>query len=141
MRARRPASILWFERLVLLSIAIGIAGVYLQWDEAIATVEGGGFGPGFVLVVIAGGYGLLLLLLWLIAWRASNVARWIYVVVSALGFLGLIDVASFRAQVNLIFALGLADYLLSAITLWLLFRADARNWFAGRRPVDPDIFS
>jgi hypothetical protein len=141
MRPRRPTSILWFERLAWLSIAVGIVTASLQWDAMVALFDSGGSGLGFVLVIIFISYGLFGLLLWLIARRASNVAKWIYVGLSALGFLGLIDFASFRAQANIVFGLGLAQYLLSAITVWLLFRADARNWFAGRRPVDPDIFS
>jgi hypothetical protein len=27
-----------------------------------------------------------------------------------------------------------------AVSVWLLFRVDSRNWYAGRRPVDPEIF-
>lgn len=137
----RPPSILWFERLALLSIVPGIVSVYLQWNATLATAERDGFGPGFLIALLALGYGLFLLLLWLVVQRASNVAKWTYVVLSALGFLSLIDVANFGAQGDLLFGLLLVQYLLSAITLWLLFRADARNWFAGRIPVDPDIFS
>lgn len=141
MRPPRPTSILWFERLALLSIALGMVSGYLQWDETFAITARDGFGPGIVIALMVFGYGLVLLLLWLVVRRASNVAKWIYVVLSALGFLGLIDIANFRAQGDLLFGVLLVQYLLSAINLWLLFRADARNWLAGRSSVDPDIFS
>lgn len=29
---------------------------------------------------------------------------------------------------------------LTLLSLWMLFRLDTRDWFARRRPVDPEIF-
>jgi hypothetical protein len=36
--------------------------------------------------------------------------------------------------------LTLGQYACITLCLWMLFRRDARDWFAGIRPIDPSIF-
>ena len=86
--------------------------------------------------------GLNLLLLWLIAYRGNNVARWIFIILVAAGVL--VTFARVAAHAldygALSLALTLFQCLLCAVEIVLLFRPDARDWFAGIRPVDPEIF-
>ena len=137
----RPASIIWFERAVVLLIVLSIANVCLIWDELVAETNGAGGGPVLVIVTQGISFGLYALLAWLTSRRASNIAKWLYVGVNALGFIGLADMSGVVASGAILLALIIAEYGLSAISIGLLFRRDARDWFAGRRPVDPDIFA
>jgi hypothetical protein len=88
------------------------------------------------------GLAVNLLLLWLIAYRASNIGRWLFVGLVTLGAVA--DIASleeYRQLGDLSFALVLLLNVFCAVEIFLLFRSDSRDWFAGRQPVDPEIFS
>jgi hypothetical protein len=131
----RPASIVNFERVVLLTIVIGLVATVLNWEAAVAMVRSqsrGQFGSTFVIVVEAISIALYLLLLWLIARRRSVVAMWIYVVFAVIGLLmslrGLGDLG--RLPLTALLLQG-AQWLLTLVSLWLLFRPDSRAWFRG----------
>jgi hypothetical protein len=142
-RVKRPVSIRRFERLFYVGLVTAGFNSYL-----IAVNPSGGAEPdkaAFVAVIVVLTVleiALNLLLLWLTAYRASNIARWIFIGLVAIGFVFQIaDVGHARAYGDLSLALTLAQDLLCVIEIGLLFRRDARDWFAGRRPVDPEIFS
>jgi hypothetical protein len=131
----RPASIVNFERVVLITIVIGLVATVLNWDAAVALVRWqsrGQFGSTFVLVIQAVSIAIYLLLLWLIARRRSVVAMWIYVVLAVAGLLlslrGLPDLGRMPLLPLLLQA---AQWLLTLVSLWLLFRPDSRAWFRG----------
>jgi hypothetical protein len=138
----RPVSIVYFERAVLLSILLGLLNTYLMWDRIVAQIADLGYGPGFVVAVQIISYGVLLLLLWLIAYRRSNVARWTYVVLAALGLVsGLTGIREMLALDPLFLAISAVQYLISIVSIVLLFRPDARRWFdKNHAPVDADVF-
>jgi hypothetical protein len=95
-----------------------------------------------VAVQLCIGLAVNLLLLWLIAYRASNIGRWLFVGLVALGAVA--DIASLeehRQLGDLSFALVLVLNVFCVVEIFLLFRSDCRDWFAGRQPVDPEIFS
>jgi hypothetical protein len=138
----RPRSILWFERLVYLGLVVSMLDSYLIWDQVGSDWVSAVFGPnGFRLVLTI---ALELLFVWLIAYRAIRIARSIFVGLTLLAFffaLPIVGLAELRAYGDLpLVTLAIID-LLSLIEIWLLFRRDSRDWFAGRRPVDPGIFS
>jgi hypothetical protein len=76
------------------------------------------------------------LLLYFIARRGSDVARWIFVVLFLLGLVSLADVVFVRRGM---FAqpwtldFSLFRTLLLAVCVWLLFRRDSAAWFRGER--------
>ena len=126
----RPASIVRFERVVLLTILIGFATIAINWDAAFAPVRRLGYGEGFFWGVNAVSTAVVLLLLWLIARRASSVAKWIYVVLYAIGLV----MAAFALSETLrlppaILLLQLVQWLLALFSIWLLFRPDSNAWF------------
>jgi hypothetical protein len=142
-RAKRPASIRWFQRLFYVGLVTAGFNSYLIAVNPAGRAELGEAVFGAMIVVLAVlEIAFNLLLLWLIAYRASNIARWIFIGLVAIGFVFLIaDVGHARVYGDLSLALTLAQNLLCAIEIGLLFRRDARDWFAGRVPVDPEIFS
>jgi len=135
----RPISIVWFERLFLLSLGLALLVSLLQYDLLLAEIEGQaafaslGLGSGFVIAVIAISLLVPLLLWYFIARRASNPAKWILVLLTAAGLLYLdIDAARMWAPAN-IMALIVTALQIAAVAL--LFRADARGWL---NPADDD---
>ena len=131
----RPASIVNFERVLLLTIVIGLAAAVFNWDATVALARsqsGGRFGSTFVLVVQAASIALYLLLLWLIARRRSVVAMWIYVVLAVAGLLLALRGLSSLGQLPLpALLLQAAQWLLTLVSLWLLFRPESRAWLRG----------
>jgi uncharacterized membrane protein len=144
----RPQSIIWFERLYLALIAIGLLNAVLRWSsmqEMIAQQPNSAVLPDWFLPMTLGIGFLINILFWyFIARRGSNVARWIYIVILVIGVLGLILSAVmgtlFANQVNGV--IGLINTGLSLACGWLIFRPDAQPWFAGVRGPDlTDTFS
>ncbi|UKK84992.1 hypothetical protein L7H23_02475 [Sphingopyxis sp. BSN-002] len=143
----RPVSIINFERSFWASILIGVVSTVLQWSMMRELVEkdpvlsqsadAAVIGIGFAVALSFAFGGLLW---YLISRRASNVAKWIYVVLMGFGI-----VSSFTTMNDplspkgLAFALSLAGAGLTALSIYFLFRKDARAWFAGKN-VDPRIF-
>jgi len=132
----RPPSIVNFTRVVLLSLAIGIVATWLSWDklqEAIAAT-GSGMSTGMILGIQGVTIALYLLLIWFISSHGSPVAKWIYVVLCVLGLVfGLIGFRQTLAYGTLPALLAAIQYILSIISLWLLFRPDSKAWFSEGR--------
>ncbi|HEV2818171.1 MAG TPA: hypothetical protein VGW40_13235 [Allosphingosinicella sp.] len=143
MSETRPRSILWFERLVYLGLVVFMLDSYLTLDQVGSDWASAVFGPGFIGFRLVLTIALELLFVWLIAYRAIRIARSIFVGLTLLGFLvfPIAGFAELRAYGYLsLVTLAIFD-LISLIEIWLLFRRDSRDWFAGRRQVDPEIFS
>ncbi len=139
----RPSSIVRFDRLYLAAIAIGLIANILGWGATMArlaaTPQAAQLGSGGAVVAgatIALGTLISLLLWYLIAHRASTVAKWVLVVFTAFAlvslFLGLSGgaVAADAAGIARMIAVTL-----QLIAVIALFRPDAAQWFA---PVSPE---
>jgi formate-dependent nitrite reductase membrane component NrfD len=126
----RPKSIVNFERTVLASLALSVLGSAVSWERASTMAADAGLGTGYLIGVAAFTLVLTLLLLWFIARKGSPIAKWIYVVVAVLGFIG--GVASIGQVLEygaLSAGITILSYILSALSLWFLFRPDANAWF------------
>ncbi len=100
-----------------------------------------GLGDSFLAVTLAFGFAVSLLLWFLIARRASNIAKWILTALTALGLLWLPGtLANARAMGALELLLVLVITVLQLVAIWFLFRPDARAWLEGKAPVDPQAF-
>lgn len=140
----RPASIVMFDRLFLGSLAVSAAGVVLSWDEMTAQLanEPGvaeiGLGSGFIAGAVAVGFAISLLLWFLVSHKASNVAKWILVVLAVLSLISLPSMLGGPWDLTAI--LGLASYVLEIAALGFLFREDAKAWLSGQHQGDPATF-
>lgn len=130
-----PDNVKLFERFCYASVLLGFVYSVLDFqgpppgmavDPAVAT-----FAIAFTVAVIGFFLGLNILLIWLTARRASNVARWNFAVLVILGLvlfvfqIGEISVRNMPAA--LAFALAT---ILEAIGVVLIFTGDARGHFA-----------
>ena len=146
----RPQSIELFEKVYLGTIAIDLVEVAFGWQrltadilERFATVSEG---TRQVLLIgsVVFAFGISLLLWFLIAHRASNIAKWIFVVLAVSGVYSLLKQIVFSTvPKDIDFALNTASTLLGLYAVWLLFRPDAVAWFKSKGadgPGDPKTF-
>lgn len=143
----RPKSLVWFDRLYLGSMVLGAIGVFVALPvtrKMLATSPAtAGFGDGFIFATSLGGVAVSLLLWYFISRRASNVSKWLLVVMLAMGLIGLPNNVQMIAQYSwLVPAFTVVNTLLQLAAVIFLFRPDARRWFASKgQTVDPDVFS
>ncbi|GAA3704435.1 hypothetical protein GCM10022268_12580 [Sphingomonas cynarae] len=128
----RPNSVKLGEQLYAGSILLTIALAIIGWDEAVAT--GGVVLAAVVNVVVI---GITVLLLYLTTRRASRVALWLLVVLTAINIAGfLFQVAGGVVAPGLFGVLTTAQTLLGIVGIVLLFRPGARAWFAATVPEE-----
>jgi len=128
----RPKSVKLGEQLYAGSILLTIALAIIGWDEAVAT--GGVVLAAVVNVVVI---GITALLLYLTTRRASRVALWLLVVLTAINIAGvLFQVAGGVVAPGLFGVLTTAQTLLAIVGIVLLFRPGARAWFAETVPEE-----
>lgn len=136
----RPKSIILFERLYLASIATGVVITILTYERTIAQIgrepsmAALGWGAGTFVIIFAISMAVSLLLYYLIAYRANVIAKWVLVAFTAIGFLGLRGAIS--APDGLELAAVVLMNLLALGAVIMLFRGDARSWFAGNGAPD-----
>ncbi len=132
----RPSSIVWFERLFLLSLALAMLNAVLSYGMLVAEVESepalAGMGGPLVLTVVAASLLIPLILWYFIARRASVIAKWLLVALIAIGLL--FGSYGFESGITLPDLLGVVVTILQLLATALLFRADAREWLAEPRP-------
>ncbi len=134
----RPTSIIRFEQLFLTSLAIGLINVFLTWDTTMATIQAdpnsAALGPNFAYITTAFGFGINILLWYLVARKAVGFVKWILLVLMVIGLLALPSSFAILPTLNLAIALVLT--IMQAIAVYMLFRPDAKRWFAGEKTVD-----
>ncbi|HEU4652096.1 MAG TPA: hypothetical protein VFS49_11850 [Croceibacterium sp.] len=140
----RPESVVMFERLFLLSLALSAGTLVVGYDDMMRAVLSDpsmrqlGFGSGLIIGMIVASFAVYLLLWWLIARRASSVAKWTLVVFVALGLVSLPAVLA--GPMSVLLLLNLAVYALEVAAVVFLFRADAKAWFRGEPRSDATTF-
>ena len=138
----RPVSIVRFEQAYLGSVVLWLVNLALGWKTRLSSLENN---PGFagnpqmaeLAQTMMIGMTVVMLVLWLLLWyftarRASEVAKWVVVALFGLSVIGLpFTLMSYPIVGALSTVLSLAAFALTAYAVWLLFRPDARAWFAG----------
>lgn len=133
----RPRPILWFERLLLLGLAIDLINNLAVWRAAVAAPASAGpaQSPGLILIAGVLPPAIGLLLWYLVARRASNVARWvtsILVMLGTIGFAVALARGGGEAQRAPFLVAAFAE-LLKLAAVGFLFMPAAASWFAGER--------
>ena len=92
-------------------------------------------------LAITGAYlGVLILLVWLAARRRQNWARWLLFALFVLVTATELWSARLYLRYPLEASLQVAITLLEAAAYWFAFTGASKDWFAGRDPIDPNIF-
>lgn len=133
----KPVSIQRFSQCLLASAGVSLVQAWIGFDHmreaAAANPEAVAINDEALIAGNAIGIGVLLLLWFLIAMRASSVARWVLVALTAIGLLAVPgELAKARADGGLDLALAIAALTLQLAAVGLLFTGESRNWLAGR---------
>ncbi|WP_315760404.1 hypothetical protein [Sphingomonas sp. Y38-1Y] len=135
----RPPSIIWFERLFLAALLIGLVNSTLVYGQLGAAGGAQPLGAGVLIFSIGIGLVINVALWYFVARRASNAARWILVVLFVLGLASLLfSVAMGTFPPGAAGALGALGWVLQTASIVMLFRRDAAAWFRGSRVDDLD---
>jgi hypothetical protein len=133
-----------FDRLFLASLAVSLVSLAINYSAMAQEITNApgmaeiGLGSGFFIGILVVSYAISLLLWYLVAYKASNVAKWILVVFAAISLISLPGML--RGPWDLTAILGLASYVLEIAALGFLFRDDAKAWLRGQLPSDPATF-
>lgn len=133
----RPKDIERFAYIQIAVLVVGFINGLINWDALISVP---GNSPTQQIISQAVSYVISFALLYFIVVKASNVARWICVVITVIGSLFLIPVLMMNnipipggKLMPMIFALATLG------SLWFLFTPAARTWFDKKN--NPDIFN
>ena len=139
----KPVSIQRFTQCLLGSVAISLIQIWNGFDHmretVVANPEAAAISDEVLVAGSVIGIGVLLLLWFLIAMRASSVARWVLVALTAIGLLSVPSVlakAKGDGAVDLALAIGAITLQLGAVGM--LFTHESRDWLAGRTHSDSD---
>lgn len=135
-----PLSIKWFSRWFLASVILASAIAALKYPELKSQLirqEPGAasLGDGVLILAVAMGQAVMLVLWFLVAHRASNIAKWVLVALTVVGFALMLP--DLRPSMALLPVLTLLNAASQLIAIALLFRADAREWLG--REQSPDL--
>ena len=126
----RPASIVGFERLSLLALAIAVVVAVLEWERNVGPLVARGLSETLAIGLYAVVLAIQIMLVLLISRGRSNVAKWIYVVLMVVAVVMAIPAlgGAFGRGV-----LGLAEVLqllLQIGAVALLFKRESSEWLA-----------
>ena len=145
----RPRSIELFDRTYLGQLALGFVIGIINWSNLSATLETPGLkalgvGSNFLIGIMVLSLIFSLLIWYFIARRASNIAKWIYVVVTGIGSFGVIgSLNNPFAPKGLLLVGNIVVVVLQLYAAWLLFKPDAVEWLetkGANGPGDPKTF-
>ena len=125
----RPTSILYFERLSILSILVGMVFTWIDWDGQIAGVQASGFPPAVAPITLGFSLAVLLLLIFLISRKGIAIAKWIFVALFALGLLFSVPQVMDALDRGLVGLLQLTQLVVQGMAIYFLFTPEANDWF------------
>jgi hypothetical protein len=130
-----PTNVRNFFWLNVLSLLLGVITATLTAHTIAAMATAAGHGPDFVIVIRVFVVVVMLLILWLIAFKRQNWARWLWLALFVLGTPGYIGLFKNLFGISLAGAISLAQVALQIVALYLVFTGNAAVWF--RR--EPDV--
>jgi hypothetical protein len=125
----RPQSVVWYERLAWAAVAAGLASSAANPELLARNYDryANGFLALFVVSIAA-----QLIWIWLVARKRQNWARWISLIIVLIGIpVASWDSAEFLNPISAIFWYSAS--VVHLISVMLLFRGDAREWFSRKR--------
>ena len=125
----RPASILYFERLSILSILVGMVFTWIDWDDQIAGVRASGLPSSVVPITLGFSLAILLLLIFLISRKGVGIAKWIFVALFALGLVFSVPQVLGALDRGLVGLLQLTQLVVQGMAIYFLFTPEANDWF------------
>lgn len=126
---QRPVEIVWFERIMFGTLALGIVHSALLWSITRSTV-----GPGFALIAPSIVLAIYISLTLLVSRRRSSVAKWLIIAFSVFGLPIFISEVVSGRYVG-VPAITFVQIVGELLAFGLLFTDASRRWF--RREQNP----
>ena len=127
----RPESVVWYERLAWAAFAAGLASAAATPATLAKYYDRYPISYPIVITVVLAGQ---LLWIWLVARKRQNWARWISLIVVLLAIPNAIWDIEERFELNPVAAIFYYPaFAISIVSVMLLFRGDAREWFSRKR--------
>jgi hypothetical protein len=124
-----PSNVARFEQLMYLSLGVAFIGWALSWNRLVAIARPVG-GAYFVLFTLLFSVAFMMFLIWLVARRRKNWARWLLLIIGVLGLPSYISrLPQLLHAQPLAGGLSAAQLPIQAIALLLVFTGNAREWF------------
>ena len=129
--ATRPESVVWYERLAWAAFALGLASAAASPATLAKYYDRYPISYPIIIAVVLAGQ---LIWIWLVARKRQNWARWISLIAMLLAVPTTIWDIEERFRVNPVASIFYyAAFALSMVSVMLLFRDDAREWFSRKR--------
>ncbi|GAB5486774.1 MAG: hypothetical protein Pars2KO_03440 [Parasphingorhabdus sp.] len=142
--ANYPKSIVWFERLYLGSLFLGIIQAALEWttlsDELEFSSDMFGSGAEFTISIVLLALVVFVLVglsfcLWYYIVRKPRVlAKWVFVVLSGFGVVATPFAILEVPPLDMLITIAIT--IMDAVAIFLLFRPDAKRWFVTSDRMD-----
>lgn len=133
-----PSNVARFEQLMYLSLGFGVIISALTWSHNVLTAAPLG-GTSLLLFVQGGEFAVMVLLIWLVARRRKNWARWLLLIV-----LAILRLPAYAPVLRAVFSinpiagvLGIARDLAQVTAFLLIFTGNSRDWFKMPAPASP----
>jgi hypothetical protein len=120
-----PTRLALFERLYYASLALGLVSSALQFDRLSKMAP-----VGFVILVQVLTLAVLVLMVWLVARRRKNWARWLMLILFIVGIPLAVPTILKTLQTDILSGgIGVVQIFLQLAALYCVFTGDAREWF------------
>jgi hypothetical protein len=130
-----PKNVVIFERLMYAAVTIGLLNLILDASRQSELPEiqaAGGFGVVALVALVA--LGLLLVLMWLIARKRKNWARWLFVGFFVIGLWPTLQNVAVVLEANPpVGLLSVAQIVVQMAAIFFIFSGDAGPWFEPAR--------
>lgn len=124
-----PSNVRYFFWLNCLSLVLGLGTATLTANKTAQMAAAVGHGPGFVISIQICVAAIMLLILWTIAFKRQNWARWLWLALFVLGSPGYIVTFKNIFGVSLAGAISLTQLGLQLVALYFVFTGNAKPWF------------
>jgi hypothetical protein len=121
-----------------LTLGIGVIQSMLEWNRLVANAAAVG-GAGVVLFIQVFAFAVMVLLIWLVARRRKNWARWLMLAMFLAGTPSAVRITVQTFQIIPISAiLYCVQWALEIVAFWLIFTGNAREWFRPSESIPPN---
>ena len=134
-----PSNVRSFFWLNVLSLVLGLGTAILTAQTTAAMAAAAGYGQGSVIGIQVLTMAFMLLILWLIAFKRQDWARWLWLALFVVGTPGYIGIFKNLFGISLAGAISLTQVALQLVALYLVFTGNATAWFR-REPDVADAF-
>lgn len=143
---QKPDSMKKFDMLFWASTVVSVIGLVIGWSSMqelmaaeMAEVDGAlgdGAMQGIVLISFIIGIGINVAIWALISLMRIEFVKWIYIALIAYGLVTMVAGYEDMGGFGMVHIPGVIATILSLLSVWMLFKPDAKEWFAAKKGAE-----